>query len=42
MVEEERTGEGWKLTKPMVDIISQVIADCLDLGENINKEARPV
>ena len=31
-----------KLTEPMVDIISQVIADCFDPGGNIDKELRPV
>ena len=31
-----------ELTEPMVDIISQVMADCLDPGGNINKESRPV
>ena len=29
------------LTKPMVDVISQVTADCLDPGGNIGKESRP-
>ena len=31
-----------ELTKPMVDVISQVTANCLDPGGNINKESRPV
>ena len=31
-----------ELTKPMVDIISQVTADCLDPSGNINKELRLV
>ena len=31
-----------ELTEPMVDIISQVMADCLDPGGNIDKELRPV
>ena len=31
-----------ELTKPMVDVISQVTADCLDPGGNIDKEARLV
>ena len=31
-----------ELTKPMVDVISKVTADCLDPGGNINKESRPV
>ena len=31
-----------ELTKPMVDIISQVMADCLDADGNIDKELRPV
>ena len=41
--------EEWKgpvkvgeLTEPMVDIISQVTADCLDPSGNINKESRLV
>ena len=31
-----------ELTEPMVDVISQVTADCLDPSGNINKESRPV
>ena len=31
-----------ELTKPMVDVISQVMADCLDPSGNIDKELRPV
>ena len=31
-----------ELTKPMVDVISQITADCLDPGGNIDKELRPV
>ena len=31
-----------ELTEPMANIISQVTADCLDPGGNINKEARLV
>ena len=31
-----------ELTEPMVDVISQVTADCLDPSGNIDKEARPV
>ena len=31
-----------ELTEPMVNIISQITADCLDPGGNINKESRPV
>ena len=31
-----------ELTKPMVDITSLGMADCLDPGGNINKELRPV
>ena len=31
-----------ELTEPMVDIISQVMVDCLDLGGNIDKELRLV
>ena len=31
-----------ELTRPMVDIISKVTADCLDPGGNIDKESRPV
>ena len=31
-----------ELTEPMVDIISQVTADCLDPGGNIDKELKPV
>ena len=31
-----------ELTKPMVDVISQVMANCLDSGGNINEELRPV
>ena len=31
-----------RLTEPMVDVISQGMADCLDPGENIDKESRPV
>ena len=31
-----------ELTKPTVNVISQVTADCLDPSENINKELRPV
>ena len=31
-----------ELTEPMVNVISQVTADCLDPGGNIDKEVRPV
>ena len=31
-----------RLTEPMVDVISKVMADCLDPGGNIDKESRPV
>ena len=31
-----------KLTKPMVNIISQVMANCLDPDGSISKELRPV
>ena len=31
-----------ELTEPMVDIISQVMANCLDPDGNIDKESRPV
>ena len=31
-----------ELTEPMVDVISQVTANCLDPSGNINKESRPV
>ena len=31
-----------ELTEPMVNVISQVTADCLDPGGNIDKEARLV
>ena len=31
-----------ELTEPTVDVISQVTADCLDPGENTDKESRPV
>ena len=31
-----------ELTKPMVDVISQVTADCLDPEGNIDKKSRPV
>ena len=31
-----------ELTKPMVDIISQVMANCLDPNGNIDKESRLV
>ena len=31
-----------ELTEPMVDVISKVMADCLDPGGNINTESRPV
>ena len=31
-----------ELTEPIVDVISQVTADCLDPGGNINKELRLV
>ena len=31
-----------ELTKPMVDVISKVMVDCLDPGGNIDKESRPV
>ena len=31
-----------ELTEPMVNVISQVMADCLDPGGNIDKESRPV
>ena len=31
-----------ELTEPMVDVISKVMADCLDPGGNINKESRTV
>ena len=31
-----------ELTEPMVNVISKVMADCLDPGGNIDKELRPV
>ena len=31
-----------ELTKPMVDVISQVMANCLDPNGNIDKESRLV
>ena len=31
-----------ELTKPMVNVISQVTANCLDPNGNIDKESRPV
>ena len=31
-----------ELTKPMVNVIPQVTANCLDPGGNIDKESRPV
>ena len=42
MLEREGPVKDGELTKPMVDIISQVTADCLDPGGNIDKEARLV
>ena len=31
-----------ELTEPMVDVISQITADCLDPGGNIDKKSRLV
>ena len=31
-----------ELTEPIVDVISQVMADCLDPSGNIDKDLRPV
>ena len=42
LVEREGPVKVGELTEPMVDIISQVTANCLDPGGNINKEARLV
>ena len=42
MVERRVPLRNEELTEPMVDVISKVTADCLDPGENINKESRPV
>ena len=42
LVEREVLVKVGELTEPMVDVISQVMADCLDPSGNIDKEARPV
>ena len=42
MVERRSPVKDGELTKPMVDIISQITADCLDPGGNIDKESRLV
>ena len=42
MVEGEVLVKVGELTEPMVDIISKVMADCLDPGGNIYKELRLV
>ena len=42
VVMRERPVKVGELTEPMVNIISQVMADCLDPGGNIDKELRPV
>ena len=38
MVERKVPVKVGKLTEPMVDVISKVMADCLDPGGNIDKE----
>ena len=42
MVERKGLVKDGELTKPMVDVISQVMANCLDPDGNINKESRLV
>ena len=42
MVEREVPVKVGELTGPMVDVISKVMADCLDPSGNINKESRLV
>ena len=42
VVEWEGPVKDGELTEPMVDIIFQVTADCLDPGGNIDKELKPV
>ena len=41
-VERKGLVKDGELTKPMVNVISQVMADCLDPGGNIYKELRLV
>ena len=42
LVERRGPVKDGKLTEPMVDVISQVMVDCLDPGGNIDKELRLV
>ena len=42
LVEREGPVKDGELTKPMVDVISQVMVNCWDPGGNIDKESRPV
>ena len=42
MVREEVPVKVGELTEPMVDVISKVMADCLDPDGNIDKKSRPV
>ena len=42
VVERRSLVKDGELTEPMVDVISQVTADCLDPDGNIDKESRPV
>ena len=42
LVEREGPVKDGELTKPMVDVISQVMANCSDPSGNINKELRLV
>ena len=42
LVKREGPVKVGELTKPMVNVISQEMADCLDPSGNINKELRPV
>ena len=42
VVEREGPVKVGEFTEPMVDVISQVTADCLDPSGNIDKESRPV
>ena len=42
MVLSEGLVKDEELAKSMVDVISQVMADCLDPGGNIDKESRLV
>ena len=42
VVEREVLVKVGELTEPIVDVISKVMADCLDPGGNIDKESRLV